>query len=183
MIHWCMILFNFIQHIKLLHCCMLCITSILKFLKPWLILFSDGDAIKVFVRIRPPDSYDNDRGCQPCVSVNDNKTAVIVQSKPDPKTFTFDHVADHEDTQVRNGFNKSVRNMLSKWNKVFVNMCFIIGKKTFWIFEKKIKLKSLYWMINMYYKLNFMFQESVFTIMGKKIIESCVKGYNGTIFA
>uniref|UniRef100_K1QLW2 Kinesin-like protein KIF15 n=1 Tax=Magallana gigas TaxID=29159 RepID=K1QLW2_MAGGI len=85
---------------------------------------SDGDAIKVFVRIRPPDSYDNDRGCQPCVSVNDNKTAVIVQSKPDPKTFTFDHVADHEDTQ-----------------------------------------------------------ESVFTIMGKKIIESCVKGYNGTIFA
>ncbi|XP_078338905.1 kinesin-like protein KIF15 isoform X1 [Crassostrea virginica] len=85
---------------------------------------SEGDAIKVFVRIRPPDSYDNDRGCQPCVSVNDNKTAVIVHSKPDPKTFTFDHVADHQDTQ-----------------------------------------------------------ESVFTIMGKKIIESCVKGYNGTIFA
>lgn len=119
---------------------MLCITSILKFLKPWLyILFSDGDAIKVFVRIRPPDSYDNDRGCQPCVSVNDNKTAVIVQSKPDPKTFTFDHVADHEDTQVRNSFNKSVRNMLSKWNKFFFKYVFYNWKKTFWIFEKKLK--------------------------------------------
>ncbi|XP_062599785.1 kinesin-like protein KIF15 [Saccostrea cucullata] len=85
---------------------------------------SEGDAIKVFVRIRPPDSYDNDRGCQPCVSVNESKTAVIVQSKPDSKTYTFDHVADYQDTQ-----------------------------------------------------------ESVFTIMGKKIIESCVTGYNGTIFA
>ncbi|XP_056009196.1 kinesin-like protein KIF15 [Ostrea edulis] len=85
---------------------------------------SEGDAIKVFVRIRPPDSYDNDRGCQQCVSVNDTKTAVIIHSKPDPKTFTFDHVVDHQDTQ-----------------------------------------------------------ESVFTIMGKKIIESCIAGYNGTIFA
>lgn len=135
-IHWCMILFNFIQHIKLLHCCMLCITSILKFLKPWLILFSDGDAIKVFVRIRPPDSYDNDRGCQPCVSVNDNKTAVIVQSKPDPKTFTFDHVADHEDTQVRNGFNKVLGICCQSEISFFLNMCFIIGKKPFEYLKK-----------------------------------------------
>lgn len=71
------------------------------------------------------------------MSVNDNKTAVIVQSKPDPKTFTFDHVADHEDTQVRNGFNKSVRNMLSKSEiSFFLNMCFIIGKKPFEYLKK-----------------------------------------------
>lgn len=89
---------------------------------------SEGDAIKVFVRIRPPDSYDNDRGCQPCVSVNDNKTAVIVHSKPDPKTFTFDHVADHQDTQVHDYFliKKRKKNMIVI---IFQNMLFFLPRE------------------------------------------------------
>ncbi|XP_056376563.1 kinesin-like protein KIF15 isoform X2 [Hyla sarda] len=87
---------------------------------------SEGDAIKVFVRIRPPvdgslGGGDGDQGL--CLSVLNPKT-IRLHSKPEPKTFTFDHVANMDATQ-----------------------------------------------------------ESVFSSVAKNIVESCMNGYNGTIFA
>ncbi|KAK6174774.1 hypothetical protein SNE40_017987 [Patella caerulea] len=86
--------------------------------------FREGDSIKVFVRVRPPDIRDNEVGSKRVVDVDEGRKAIIMQSKPEPKLFTFDQVADIHITQ-----------------------------------------------------------ESVFTAVGKKIIEGCVTGYNGTIFA
>ncbi|OWK52445.1 Kinesin-like protein KIF15 [Lonchura striata] len=89
-------------------------------------LFSvEGDAIKVFVRVRPPSDRtvltDGDHGL--CLSVLSSNT-IRLHSKPEPKIFTFDYVANMETTQ-----------------------------------------------------------ESVFSSVAKNIVESCMNGYNGTIFA
>ncbi|NXB96845.1 KIF15 protein, partial [Vidua chalybeata] len=85
----------------------------------------EGDAIKVFVRVRPPSDRtaltDGDDGL--CLSVLSSNT-IRLHSKPEPKIFTFDYVANMETTQ-----------------------------------------------------------ESVFSIVAKNIVESCMNGYNGTIFA
>ncbi|GAB5567979.1 kinesin-like protein KIF15 isoform X1 [Prionailurus iriomotensis] len=86
---------------------------------------NEGDAIKVFVRIRPPTegsgSADGEQNL--CLSVL-SSTTLRLHSNPEPKTFTFDHVADMHTTQ-----------------------------------------------------------ESVFSTVAKGIVESCMSGYNGTIFA
>ncbi|KAG8521512.1 Kinesin-like protein KIF15, partial [Galemys pyrenaicus] len=86
---------------------------------------NEGDAIKVFVRIRPPKegsgSPDGEQNL--CVSVL-SPTTLRLHSNPEPKIFTFDHVADTDTTQ-----------------------------------------------------------ESVFSTVAKGIVESCMSGYNGTIFA
>uniref|UniRef100_A0A8C5T672 Kinesin family member 15 n=1 Tax=Malurus cyaneus samueli TaxID=2593467 RepID=A0A8C5T672_9PASS len=89
-------------------------------------LFSvEGDAIKVFVRVRPPSDRialtDGDQGL--CLSVLSSNT-IRLHSKPEPKIFTFDYVANMDTTQ-----------------------------------------------------------ESVFSSVAKNIVESCMNGYNGTIFA
>nr|DBA24860.1 TPA: hypothetical protein GDO54_012458 [Pyxicephalus adspersus] len=85
----------------------------------------EGDAIKVFVRIRPPVDGslggDSDQGL--CLSVL-SPNMIRLHSKPEPKVFTFDNVANMDATQ-----------------------------------------------------------ESVFSCVAKNIIESCMNGYNGTIFA
>ncbi|NXX74475.1 KIF15 protein, partial [Urocolius indicus] len=85
----------------------------------------EGDAIKVFVRVRPPSEgaalTDGDHGL--CLSVLSANT-IRLHSKPEPKIFTFDYVANMETTQ-----------------------------------------------------------ESVFSSVAKNIVESCMNGYNGTIFA
>ncbi|XP_052400045.1 kinesin-like protein KIF15-A isoform X2 [Carassius gibelio] len=87
---------------------------------------SDGDAIKVFVRVRPLTqgsglTTDGDRSL--CLTVSSPQT-VRLHCKPEPRTFTYDHVAD---------MNTS--------------------------------------------------QEEVFSSVAKNIVESCMNGYNGTIFA
>ncbi|XP_042638094.1 kinesin-like protein KIF15 [Orycteropus afer afer] len=86
---------------------------------------NEGDAIKVFVRVRPPSegpaSAEGEQSL--CLSVL-SSTTLRLHSNPDPKTFTFDHVADMDITQ-----------------------------------------------------------ESVFSTVAKSIVESCMSGYNGTIFA
>ncbi|XP_072532827.1 kinesin-like protein KIF15 [Salminus brasiliensis] len=87
---------------------------------------SDGDAIKVYVRVRPLTqgtglTTDGDRSL--CMTVTSPHT-VRLHSKPEPRTFTYDHVADMDTTQ-----------------------------------------------------------ESVFSSVAKNIVESCMNGYNGTIFA
>ncbi|XP_067147461.1 kinesin-like protein KIF15 isoform X2 [Apteryx mantelli] len=85
----------------------------------------EGDAIKVYVRVRPPSEgtalTDGDQGL--CLSVLSTNT-IRLHSKPEPKIFTFDYVANMETTQ-----------------------------------------------------------ESVFSSVAKSIVESCMNGYNGTIFA
>ncbi|XP_068944432.1 kinesin-like protein KIF15 [Petaurus breviceps papuanus] len=87
---------------------------------------NEGDVIKVFIRVRPPTEGPtlND-GEHPgmCLSVLTSNT-LRLHSKPEPKIFTFDHVADMDTTQ-----------------------------------------------------------ESVFSSVAKSIVESCMNGYNGTIFA
>ncbi|KAM8967045.1 LOW QUALITY PROTEIN: kinesin-like protein KIF15 [Pelodytes ibericus] len=86
----------------------------------------EGDAIKVYVRIRPLaegglTGGDGDQGL--CLSALSPNT-LRLNSKPEPRIFTFDHVANMDVTQ-----------------------------------------------------------ESVFSSVAKNIVESCMNGYNGTIFA
>lgn len=87
---------------------------------------TDSDCIKVFVRVRPLTqgtglTTDGDQSL--CLSVTSPNTIRLL-SKPEPRTFTYDHVADMDTSQ-----------------------------------------------------------DSVFTSVGKNIVESCMNGYNGTIFA
>ncbi|XP_078286156.1 kinesin-like protein KIF15 [Rhinoraja longicauda] len=86
----------------------------------------DGDSIKVYVRVRPLEKSPGlccagDQGL--CLTVTSPNT-IRFCSKPEPKVFTYDHVADMDTTQ-----------------------------------------------------------EAVFSAVGRGIIESCMNGYNGTIFA
>ncbi|KAG8013374.1 Kinesin-like protein KIF15-A, partial [Nibea albiflora] len=87
---------------------------------------SDSDSIKVFVRVRPLTqgtglTTDGDQGL--CLTVTSPNTIRLL-SKPEPRTFTYDHVADMDTSQ-----------------------------------------------------------DSVFSSVAKNIVESCMNGYNGTIFA
>ena len=53
----------------------------------------------MFVRVRPP--LDQDGGEKAlCLSTDDANRAIILKSKPEPKVFTFDQVADIYTTQV-----------------------------------------------------------------------------------
>ncbi|KAJ3612898.1 hypothetical protein NHX12_019155, partial [Muraenolepis orangiensis] len=86
----------------------------------------DKDSIKVFVRVRPLTqgtglSTDGDQNL--CLTVTSHNT-IRLHSKPEPRTFTYDHVADMDISQ-----------------------------------------------------------DSVFACVAKDIVESCINGYNGTIFA
>lgn len=62
---------------------------------------NEGDAIKVFVRIRPltegSGSADGEQNL--CLSLL-SSTTLRLHSNPEPKIFTFDHVADMDTTQV-----------------------------------------------------------------------------------
>uniref|UniRef100_UPI00398F1ABE kinesin-like protein KIF15 isoform X3 n=1 Tax=Pristiophorus japonicus TaxID=55135 RepID=UPI00398F1ABE len=87
---------------------------------------AEGDSIKVYVRVRPPAKStelftDGNQGL--CLAVASSNT-IRLNSKPEPKIFTYDHVADMDTTQ-----------------------------------------------------------EAVFSAVARGIIESCMNGYNGTIFA
>ncbi|XP_047668229.1 kinesin-like protein KIF15-A isoform X3 [Tachysurus fulvidraco] len=87
---------------------------------------SDGDTIKVYVRVRPLTQgtrLTTDGDPSLCLAVTSDHT-VRLNSKPEPRNFTYDHVADTDTSQ-----------------------------------------------------------ESVFSSVAKNIVESCMNGYNGTIFA
>ena len=59
-----------------------------------------GESVKVFVRVRPPDpNLESGLGHGVCLDVTSDST-LMVYSKPDPKVFTFDHVASRNITQV-----------------------------------------------------------------------------------
>lgn len=64
---------------------------------------SDSNSIKVFVRVRPLTqgsglTTDGDQNL--CLTVTSPNTIRLL-SKPEPKTFTYDHVADMDTSQVR----------------------------------------------------------------------------------
>ena len=60
----------------------------------------ESDNIRVYVRVRPPDKHlESEVDRTPCLEVTSGNT-IVLQSKPDPKTFSFDHVADINTTQV-----------------------------------------------------------------------------------
>ncbi|TRY85885.1 hypothetical protein DNTS_011911 [Danionella cerebrum] len=87
---------------------------------------SDGDAIKVFVRVRPltqNTGLTTDCDNSLCLTVTSPQT-IRLHCKPEPRTFIYDHVADMDTNQ-----------------------------------------------------------EEVFSSVAKNIVESCMNGYNGTIFA
>ncbi|XP_040915830.1 kinesin-like protein KIF15-A isoform X2 [Toxotes jaculatrix] len=93
---------------------------------PHLAASGDSDSIKVFVRVRPLTqgtglTTDGDQSL--CLTVI-SPTTIRLLSKPEPRTFTYDHVADMDTSQ-----------------------------------------------------------DSVFSSVAKNIVESCMNGYNGTIFA
>lgn len=63
---------------------------------------SDSNSIKVFVRVRPLTSgtgltTDGDQNL--CLTVSSPNT-IRLHSKPEPRTFTYDHVADVDTSQV-----------------------------------------------------------------------------------
>ncbi|XP_034015546.1 kinesin-like protein KIF15-A [Thalassophryne amazonica] len=91
-----------------------------------LVASGDSDSIKVFVRVRPLTqgtglATDGDQSL--CLTVASHNTVRLL-SKPEPRTFTYDHVADMDTSQA-----------------------------------------------------------AVFSSAAKNIVESCINGYNGTIFA
>ena len=54
----------------------------------------------MFVRVRPPDpNLEGDVDHAHCVEVT-SMTSLSMQSRPEPKVFTFDHVAGMQTTQV-----------------------------------------------------------------------------------
>jgi hypothetical protein len=57
------------------------------------------EAVRVVVRVRPPNQRELDNGFRSLLSVSNDDTTLVVNSKPDPKTFTFDHCFDIESTQ------------------------------------------------------------------------------------
>ena len=62
----------------------------------------EGDSIKVYVRIRPPaKTLEQDVDHSLCLEATSSKSLVLF-SKPEPKQFSYDHVADMNTTQVRN---------------------------------------------------------------------------------
>ena len=63
-------------------------------------LCSGGESIRVFVRVRPPDpNLEGDVDQAHCVEAT-SATSLSMQSRPEPKVFTFDHVAGMQTTQV-----------------------------------------------------------------------------------
>uniref|UniRef100_A0A3B5ASN8 Kinesin motor domain-containing protein n=1 Tax=Stegastes partitus TaxID=144197 RepID=A0A3B5ASN8_9TELE len=65
----------------------------------------DSDSIKVFVRVRPLTqgtglTTDGDQSL--CLTVTSPNTIRLL-SKPEPRTFTYDHVADMDTSQVWGG--------------------------------------------------------------------------------
>nr|KAI8729617.1 kinesin-like protein KIF15 [Biomphalaria glabrata] len=81
------------------------------------------NSIQILLRVRPPDPSEKDFAPR-VLDVNTADNAIILHTKPEPKVFRYDNVADADTTQ-----------------------------------------------------------EAVFSLVGKKIIEDCLNGYNGSILA
>lgn len=61
---------------------------------------NEGDNIKVYVRIRPPHQIlEGNVDNSVCLEITSPESLKIA-TKPEPKQFSYDHVADMETTQV-----------------------------------------------------------------------------------
>lgn len=58
--------------------------------------------VQVVVRVRPPNSREQEQGYSKCLVV-DKASKTVSVTKPQAKNFTFDFVADEEVMQVRKG--------------------------------------------------------------------------------
>lgn len=59
-----------------------------------------SDNINVLVRCRPLSEKEKHEGSKICLRVDDkNPNMLILDTKPDPKYFTFDHIANEQATQ------------------------------------------------------------------------------------
>ena len=84
-------------------------------------LFCSGESIKVFVRVRPPDPHlESEIDEAPCLEVT-SSSSLTVHSKPEPKHFTFDHVANMHTTQVCG----SLTPKLSCWESLGMRLCIV----------------------------------------------------------
>lgn len=118
---------------------------------------SDSDSIKVFVRVRPLtqcSGLTTDGDQKLCLTVTSPNTIRLL-SKPEPRTFTYDHVADMETSQVGS---------IQLYHQYTADMD-TTGR----------------WVRDLYHVI--LQQDSVFSSVAKNIVESCMNGYNGTIFA
>lgn len=61
---------------------------------------TEGDAIRVVVRLRKPEEGVSGHEHSICMNVDGSGTAVVMHSKPDPKIFTFDKIIDTNAAQV-----------------------------------------------------------------------------------
>lgn len=115
---------------------------------PPLFSSSDGDSIKVFVRVRPLTqgtglTTDGDHSL--CLAVTSDHT-VRLNSKPEPRNFTYDHVADMDTSQVRGQEVKTESNRTSSvkesnhWIESFVDSGWLIHSS-----GKFIRVESLKW--------------------------------------
>lgn len=57
--------------------------------------------VQVYVRIRPPNARELEFGYRPCLELDERNGTVTVNTKPEPKTFTYDHVAGGDSAQVQ----------------------------------------------------------------------------------
>lgn len=56
--------------------------------------------VQVVVRVRPPNARERDQGYSKCVGVDSAAHSVSLNFRPQPRTFTFDYVADEVIGQV-----------------------------------------------------------------------------------
>lgn len=58
-----------------------------------------GDNVKVVIRIRPLNEKEQHEGSRRCLEAQVERSAIIIEAKPKPKTFTYDFVADEDISQ------------------------------------------------------------------------------------
>ena len=66
--------------------------------------YSDSDAIKVYIRVRPPVTHLADVDNSACLEVDKDNRQIRMHCRPEAKVFTFDEVADIDTTQVSHHF-------------------------------------------------------------------------------
>lgn len=58
----------------------------------------EDNHIRVICRVRPANSKESNHGLRTCVQTRESNE-VVLNSKPEPRTFTFDYSADSNATQ------------------------------------------------------------------------------------
>lgn len=59
----------------------------------------EKDNIQVIVRVRPLNEREIMSGARSCLLIEEEKNKLILECKPDPKTFVFDYIAGEKSNQ------------------------------------------------------------------------------------